>query len=483
MHCSLWQEKTYFGVLNFIMNFSQFLNTIRARRTLLLSALLATVAFTLVISLLLPTTYQASATLVLNYKGIDPLNGIVIPAQLMHGYMATQAGVIASKSVAIKVVEELGLADDARARRDFDKATGGKGDIKDWLAGRLLKKVSVDAARDSSVISVSVKAADPRLAATLANAFAAKYQEATIELRSSPMKKLSSYLNDQSGKLREELQAALNKRANFLQEHGIVNVDERIDVETTRLSELSRQVVAAQAQLAEASSRSRQAQGAGRDDAPDVAASPLIQNLKAALAQAEANFAKTAVLFQPEHPTYQAAQAEVAKARSALQANIRSTSASIGESARIAAQRESELRAGLEAQKTKVLELNRMRAELALLDKEVDRVQKAYDAAANRYQQTSVEAYSNQADVAVLNSATPPTAPAGPHVLLNTLLSIALGTVLGIGAALVAELLDRRVRSISDLELLRVPVLGTVKWTPAQREFPLVALAQQRLPG
>ena len=89
------------------LSFPQFLNAIRARRKLLFYTLLLTMVTVVGLSLALPASYKATATLVLSYKGVDPLNGVVLPAQLMPGYMATQAGVIASKSVAKKVVEDI----------------------------------------------------------------------------------------------------------------------------------------------------------------------------------------------------------------------------------------------------------------------------------------------------------------------------------------------------------------------------------------
>jgi polysaccharide biosynthesis transport protein len=48
-------------------------------------------------------------------------------------------------------------------------------------------------------------------------------------------------------------------------------------------------------------------------------------------------------------------------------------------------------------------------------------------------------------------------------VLLNILVSIFLGTLLGVGIALMLELMSRRVRSSDDLaEALNMPVLGSI---------------------
>jgi hypothetical protein len=53
-------------------------------------------------------------------------------------------------------------------------------------------------------------------------------------------------------------------------------------------------------------------------------------------------------------------------------------------------------------------------------------------------------------------------------VLLNTLVAFLLGTVLGVGLALLLELLNRPVRSSGDIkDMLGIPVLGTIEWRPA----------------
>jgi capsular polysaccharide biosynthesis protein len=48
-------------------------------------------------------------------------------------------------------------------------------------------------------------------------------------------------------------------------------------------------------------------------------------------------------------------------------------------------------------------------------------------------------------------------------LLLNTLISIFLGTLLGVSAALVMELMNRRVRSVEDIvEAIEIPVLAVI---------------------
>lgn len=79
-----------------------------------------------------------------------------------------------------------------------------------------------------------------------------------------------------------------------------------------------------------------------------------------------------------------------------------------------------------------------------------------------------------QTNAVVLNPAAEPTEHSRPKVFLNVLVSIFLGTLLGVGAALMLELGNRRVRSAEDLsEALGIPVLATISsiQSTAKRSF------------
>jgi chain length determinant protein EpsF len=466
------------------MNFSQFLLILKARYKIILLTLVVTVVSTLVVSLLLPKTYKATTNLVLNYKGVDPLTGMMMPGALMPGYMATQIDIISSKNVALRVVDALRLADNPAVQAQFQEATQGRGTVRDWLADSLQKRLEVVPSRESSVIEVAFKGSDPQFAATMANAFADEYQRLSIALKSDPMKKASIYFTEQTKQLRDALEAAQARLSKYQQDHGIVSVDGRLDVESNRLNELSAQLVMAQAQLADAQSRGSMARGSSYDEMPDVTQSPLVQNLKATLSMAESKLAESAQRYGRNHPLYLAQSAEVGKLRADLGMHVRSTSNSVSNNASILSAREATLRQAVADQKSKLLTVNRARDEMQVLVKDVESAQRALDATSARLSQTRLEGSSEQSEVAVLNPAAPPLEPSSPRIVLNTLLSVFLGTMLGLGLGLLAEMLDRRVRSEGDLsEIAQIPVLGVIDWSPPQRKrFRLPnPLAQRRL--
>ena len=464
------------------MNLHQFLLIMLARKKIILATLALTVLLTLGISLVLQKTYKATASVLLNYKGVDPLTGLTMPGQLLPGYMATQMDIISSKNVALRVVDSLRLASSSAILEQFIASTEGRGNVRDWLADLLLRKLEILPSRESSVVEISFKGSDPQFAASVANAFADEYQRISVQLKTEPMKKASAYFNEQTKLLRDNVENAQARLSKYQQEKGIVTLDfNRADVELARLNELSQQLVAVQGLAIEANSRGRMAHGAAADS-PDVANSGLIQSMRIGVTTTEAKFAEIAQRLAPNHPQYRSAKAELDKMRADLASALGSVSRSVGNNAVVQRQREGELRSALAAQKVKVLELNRARDELGVLLKDMDSAQRAFDAASQRLSQTRIEASSEQSDISILNPAVAPIEPSAPRVLLNTLVSVLLGTVLGVGIGLLIEMLNRPVRSAGDMkDLLGVPVLGTVEWShPPHRAHGLRALMGPR---
>lgn len=444
------------------MNFTQFLLILKARAKIVLGVLGFVVLATLVINLLLPKIYKATASLVLNYKGVDPVTGLSVPAQLMPGYMATQIDIITSRNVALKVVEQLKLAENKSAQKQFTEATGGNGDIRTWFADKLLGGLEAKPSRESSVIEISFSGTDSEFAAALANAFADAYQQTNIQLKAEPAQRASEFLGEKTKMLRVNLEEANARMSKYQQEKGLTSVMGNLDVESARLNELSSQLVSAQSQNFDSASRKQRTLGNG-DESPDLAANPIVQNLKIAITQAESKFSELSQRLGSSHPQHQSAEAELNMLKSQLQEQTRKATTTIGGTARINQQLEAELRAAVVAQKALVLELNRSRDEFSVLQRDVENAQRAVDLASQRFTQTAIEGSVNQADIAVLNPAVAPQNRASPRILFNLILAGFLGTLLGIATGLLAEMRDRRVRSREDVsELLEVPVLAVI---------------------
>ena len=463
------------------MNLTQFLIIIKARFWVILITLSITVMTTAVINYLLPRSYTATTSLVLNYKGVDPVTGFPLPAQLTPGYMATQVDIITSRNVAMKVVSQLKFADSAEAQEQFNFATKGKGDIHVWFADRLLKNLDVKPSRESSVIEISFNGADPEFSSSVANAFANAYQQTNIQFKVEPAQKAAEFLGEQTKDLRAKLEQAQTNLSQYQLAKGLTNVTGNLDVENSRLNDLSSQLVMAQSQTFDATSRQQSTRGNG-DSSPDVAANPVIQNLKMQITSTESKFSELSERLGKSHPQYQAAQAELNKLKSQLLEEIKKTTSTIGGTANIHQQREGEIKAALAAQKARVLKLNLSRDQLTVLQRDVENSQRAMDAASQRFTQTTLEGNVTQTDVVILNPAIAPIDPSKPKVKLNILISVFLGTLLGIGLGMLAEMMNRRVRCRDDItRLLEIPVFAVIDGKLSKHKSNRFAFLSRRL--
>lgn len=464
------------------MNLTQFLSILKARWWVAVLLLVLTVGTTLGVSLLLPKQYTATATVVIDVKP-DPIAG-QFAGMLAPSYMATQVDVIQSDRVARRVVRNLKLADNPQVRADWLESTGGQGDIEAWIAGRFKTNMDVRPSRESNVISVSYRAPDPGFAAALANAFVQAYIDTALELRVDPAKQYSTFFDQRSKEAREALEKAQARVSAFQKEKGIIATDERLDIENSRLSELSSQLVMMQAVASESGSRQAQARGESADRMQEVLNNPVIGSLKADLSRSEARLQELNARLGDNHPQVVEAKANINTLRSRLDAETRRVTGGVGVTASINRQREAEVRASLEAQRTKVLRMKAVRDEGAVLQREMENAQRAYEMVLARLNQSSLESQATQGNIFVLGQATPPADPSSPRVVINTLLSSVVGLLLAIGAVLGLEMLDRRVRAFEDLTTaVGLPVLGVMPKPTASFKLgrQRLSLMQQRL--
>jgi succinoglycan biosynthesis transport protein ExoP len=416
------------------MTFTQFLSILRARWKLSALVFALTVLTAVVVSLVLPKKYTATASVVVDAKP-DPITGMMLAGVANMAMMATQVDIITSDRVARRVIRNLKLDQNPQVREQWQEATNGEGSIEDWLGGVFQKQLDVKPSRESNVINIGYQAPDPQFAAGVANAFVQAYIDTAIELRVDPARRYSGFFDDRSKEAREAVEAAQARLSEYQQTSGIIGNDERLDVETQRLNELNSQLVMLQSLAAESNSRSAQSVGS------------------------------------------------ITELRSRLEVETKRAVGSTTVNANVNAARVADVRAQLEAQRAKVLKLKGGRDEMSVLQRDVDNAQKTYDALVGRMNQSNLESQTQQSNVNVLSAASPPLLPSSPKVLLNTIVAIFLGGLLALGTALVREMMDRRVRGPQDLvEALGLPMLGVMP-KPAVKSGPPSLMAQRVISG
>jgi chain length determinant protein EpsF len=453
------------------MNPSQLVRLLWIRKSLVIAVLCVVVIVVGVVSMALPKTYVAVTSLVVNSKTVDPLTGSNIPGQATAGQIATQLDVITSRNVALKVTDALHLTADPRIL-DPQNASPDEAKRREQIAAWLRTGLEARPSRESNVITIAFSHTDRELASILANGFADAYLQTTLELRLDPAKRQSIWFDEQLQGLRRSLEDSRQHLTEYQRQHGLLGTDERLDVENARLEEISRQLSAAQQTTYAANTGLRQINQAlekGQiEQMPEILGSSTLQGLKADLGRAESKLAEISERYDKNYPQYQSAAAEVRSLSERMNTEIAKTRGSVEQTAGIAAQQEASIKQAFDEQKARILALQRERDAAAVLNREVENSQHAYDAALQRASQVRMESRMDQTDVAILDHATPPAFPASPKIVLNLLLSVVFGLLLGVGLTLMLEMHNPRVRSPSDiLAGIGLPVLADI---PSDRD-------------
>lgn len=448
------------------MTIAHLLVVLKARWISAVLTLLVVAGVVVGLTLYTPNRYTADAVVLLDVKSPDPIAGMVLPGMGTSTYMATQVGVIQSQRVVERAVRDLRLDQDPALRDQWLESTQGRGDFATWLVSLLLPNLEARPMRDANLISIAFTARDPAFAAAVANAVVKSYIATSVDLRVEPAREYSSFFDARSQQARELLERAQSKLSAFQKERGIVVTDERLDTETARLSELTSQMVALQAVASESSSRQRQG-SLTADTMQEVLNSPLVSGLSADYARQEARLNEITSRLGDQHPTVAELKASMAQLRSRIDTETRRVNTSVGTNNSVNEARLSQLRGEIEGQRSKLLKLKAERDEAAVLQRDIQSAQQAYDTVTTRFNQSSLESQTTQTNVSVLKNATAPLGPSSPRVKLNAAAGLVLGTLLGLAMALMRERMDPRLREDEAvLQRLGQPMLGQLPvWT------------------
>jgi len=421
------------------MNLRQFLRALRARRRVFVVALVAVVLAATLASLVMPKSYRATVSVLVDTKDeqslSDALRPLVLP-QERTSYLQTQVDILTSPKVARQVVEKLRLTQDRAALAALGVRLRNDQRDEDRVVDSLLRHFKAETSQ-SSVIQASFTTADARLAATIANAFADAYVNTMLELRVAPTRKAAAWFEEQLKGLRANLEEAQAK----------LEAQTKLD---------------AQAKLAQ-----------NPDRLPEVMDNAFVQQLKADVLHGEAKLQELATQYGVNHPVYRRQVSENQALRARLQAEMRKVAAGAARSEELAS-----ANPGSHGRDSPWPSAGNPRTQPLeqVLTRNVESAERAYDTAMQRYVVSQVESRASQANVAVLNPAVPPLAAYRPNIVLNLALALVSGIALGGILVVLLEMQDRRVRSAEDLlSVSPVPLLAVLSDERGRRARRLLA--------
>ncbi len=420
------------------------------KQTVLITVVVATLGA--VVIKLLPKTYTATATLIVNSDVKDPLAGRDFPAEMIGNYVSTQIELMTSPIVLLPVIKQLNLMED----KEFTGGIVGSEDaVRETVQRNLAGAIQVQRGTGGMLLYISVSAKTATRASEIANAVADVYVDQDRRRFNDPAGERAQRYSEELAELREKATIAQDKVTEFRKENGIGDGTAGIELQT--LDTLHKELLDTQNLR-----RSQEAKLSGQPAADDTLGSA---TLDAQLAQ----LAQLTQTYGPQHPKVRELNAQIAMTRQSLANGNRSTNA--GALAELARTKELERKYAdaVARQEAKVLQLRQAQAEGDKLVLELESAKSVYKQALDGYDQIMFQAVATHTNVSVVSRAVPPLRSSKPNK--RNLMIGALGMALGLGLAWPLGhglFLARRLRCRDDME----------------RDFGIAVLAQlEAVPG
>lgn len=403
-------------------------------------------------------------------------------------FFATQNRVISSRAVAERVVLELGLHQDPSffyIPEDGQRPRGVTGWIlrifgdeesesREWepvsveLAAQVLQgRLSVEPVEETRLVAIRITDRDPERAATLANAVADAYIQKTLQDRMGSTVSALEWLGNQLDTLRTQLNESELALHHFKEEHNVLSVsmEDRQNLVASDIQHLNEALTKARTRRIELQARYTRIETAASGDTPEESATAfpenetvatLLETLRTKLAEREGLSSR----YGPNHQRMQQLHGEVSDLRRQVAEEVhgilRAANADLQEIRRI----ESGIRSALDEAHSAGLELNLREIEYSRLNRQRENNAKLYDLVLERTTETDLTRMLRRTHVRLLDRALQPTAPISPRLSTNVGGGLGAGLALGLALAFLLGRLDRRLKSVVDVEGLGLTILG-----------------------
>ena len=464
-----------------ILDFPTLIRILHHWRWLVLGAVAAGVIGGILVTLVTTPIYRAWVTLEANPPTFSVSDEQSREREATNSntydFVATQVGLVSSKSVAERTAQELNLVNNpAVVPQNVDASERLR-----IATGVVSGGLHVLSPQDGQLIRFSYDSASPQLAATIANGVADSFINTALQRRYEASAYARNFLERQIAKTRSDLEHSERALVAYAQQQGIINTGTG-DGKTSSGDTNSLQgesLVTLNKALADATARRVAAEGAYRQalaTGPTSEVTASTQSLRQQRATLEAEYQQKRTFMKPEHPEMLSLRSQIDELdkqiaqQSAVMSSGRNNS--LLADYRAAQEAERALQARVAGLKGAVLNLRGRSIQYNILQREVDTNRGQYDALLQRYKEIGVAGGVGMAPVSIVDRADPPSSPTKPNLMMNLLFGLGAGLLAGIAGAVGLEFLTDTIKTREDVrKKLGVPCLGAVPKTAARDAF------------
>lgn len=467
------------------------------RRGLVLGCIGATLLLGFVTTLLTTPMYEASISLKIERQAPDILtyqDVVGVDPMAYKDFYQTQYKLISSRVVLRRAVDQLSLVN----RPEFAARTeSGLTRGTSWLRSRLgagegrrsplnealefvERELSVEPLRNSHLVRIGFLDRDPELARDVVAAVADAYQNFNLEARYATNENASEFLEKEVLRTQAEIAELEQQLQTYGTEREILSLsDGAQDISEQALADQNQRLTVARGQLALAQARWETVRDASARSLLEVLQDTLIGGLMQEHAEMERSYSDQAQRFKADWPGLIALKGQIAQSGQRLEAEIEATAGRVRSAARNAhdqALAEVDiLTRQLDDQKRIVQRVNHDAIQHGALRTEITTRRSVLAELVARRSQTETSGQLRDAgasNIRVVDPAEVPDRRAKPSLFINLLVSLMLGSALGVGAAFLLHYVDNTIKTEADIAQYGVgmPVLGHIPFYDPVRD-------------
>jgi capsular exopolysaccharide synthesis family protein len=321
----------------------------------------------------------------------------------------------------------------------------------------------------TNLFVIKYRHTDPEMAQKVANALAEVFRANNIENATQNSSKAEHVIAREIASLQEKIRYDTEALFNFARAKGMPpTVDAALNVEAQRLSELSRQLLAAQNDRNSAEAIYKNA-AAATDvlSIPEVQKSEVILGLQQRLSTLRERKAALKVTYTEEWPEIRKLNVSIERLEGELEKAAKETVGTLKSRYESSKTHEEGTRRMYVDQRSRTDQNTRDQIEMAAYAQRLETNKQNLNTLRQKEREVQIAQGERGSEVSIENLSRVPRAPVGPARMRNVMLALVLSLCAGIGLAFLLDFLDDTVKSLDDVDrYIHLPSLAMI---PASR--------------
>jgi polysaccharide biosynthesis transport protein len=397
-------------------------------------------------------------------------------------FYQTQYELLASRSLAERVVTTLGLTNDGPFNSrttsplsffrelifgasvdDGRNAQPSQEDLTRQSVDKLKAMVLVAPVRGSRIVKLSIDHQDSAVAQRIANGYGDVFIADNLDRRFEATSYARKFLEERLQQLKARLEETEKELVAYAEEQGIIQLNDNKNLSAADLEATNIKLADVRAERVKKELLWKQAQQTDGLGLKEILDSEAIQANRKLRTELAAEYQQKLAVYKPAFPDMVKLRNQIKELDRQVESEVAAIKQSI-EAAYLAAKEEEEtLESSLEGTKTEVADQRSKSIQYTILQREVDTNRQLYDGLLQRYKEIGVAGGVGTNNISIVDAATKPFFPRSPNLLLNMALAFFAGLGLGILAALGLDYLDDSFKAPEDIEReVGLPVIGVI---------------------